>query len=228
MSMEKKLKARGILMLLGFFVLLGVIFMPIVKGHNSLNFLDNLYNSISKGSAYYIPQTMEKVKKYEGTIVDLRLTMKDEQQARKSVKLLEAGGANVTVAGNLLEVKGDIGAILHNSLVDADFMYLNDGVKIVEKYGYDERQAFYNLHQSLKAMKKNLNKQERFEEAEMVSTVTKKAVEVAYNYYGIEPRSAKDCLILVVFSLVFYVFYTLWYGFGIMFLFDGLGLKIGH
>ena len=215
-------------MLLGFFVLLGVIFMPIFKGHNGLNFLDNLYNSISKGSAYYIPQAMEKVKKYEGTIVDLRLTMKDEQQARKSVKLLEAGGATVTVAGNLLEVKGDIGAILHNSLVDADFMYFNDGAKIVEKYGYDERQAFYNLFQSLKAMKKNLNKQERFEEAEMVSTVTKKAVEVAYNYYGIEPQSAKDCLLLVVFSLIFYVFYTLWYGFGIMFLFDGLGLKIGH
>ncbi len=215
-------------MLLAFFGVLGVIFMPIFKGHNGLNFLDNLYNSISKGSAYYIPKTMEKIKKYGGTVVDLKLTMKDEQQARESVKLLEAGGATVTVAGNILAVKGDIGAILHSSLVDADIMYVNDGAKIVEKYGYDERLALYNWYQLLKAMKKNLNKQEKFEEAEMVSTVIKKAVEMSYNYYGIEPQSAKKSLVLVVFSLLFYVIYTLWYGFGIMFLFEGLGLKIGH
>ena len=133
MSIEKKLKIRGILMLVSFFVVLAVIFMPIFKGHNGLDFLDNLYNSISKGSAYYIPETMEKIKKYEGTIVDLKLTMQDDQQALESVKLLEAGGATVTVDGNILLVKGDIAAILHNSLVDADSMYHNDGTTVAAK-----------------------------------------------------------------------------------------------
>ncbi|MBU1139304.1 MAG: hypothetical protein KKA76_10030 [Proteobacteria bacterium] len=216
------------LMLVSFFIVLGVIFMPIFKGQNGLNFLDNLYNSISKGSAYYIPETMEKVKKYEGTIVELKLTMQDEEQARQSVKLLEAGGATVTVVGNILEVKGDIGAILHNSLVDADFMYNNNGAAVNEKYGYNERQALYNLYKSLKAMEKNLNKQEKFKEANIVGTVIKKAVEMSYNYYGIQAQSVMDSLLLVIFSLVFYVIYTLWYGFGIMYLFEGLGLKIGH
>ena len=215
-------------MMLSFFAILGFIFMPIFKGANGLDFFDNLYNSISKGSAYYIPQIMEKVKKHQGTIIALKLTMHDEQQARESVKLLEAGGATVSVVGNLLEIKGDIGDILHNSLVDADIMYLNDGAKIVEKYGYDERQVLYNWYRFLKVMEKNLNKQERFEEAKMVSTVIKKAVETAYNYYGIEPQSAKDSLVLVAFSLLFYVIYTLWYGFAHMFLFEGFGLKIGH
>lgn len=228
MSMGKKIKARGIIMMLVFFGVLGVIFMPIFNGHNGLNFFDNLYNSISKGSVYYIPQIMEKVKKYEGTIVDLRLTMRDEQQARESLKLLEAGGATGTVAGNILEVKGDIGAILLNSLFDADSMYINDGAKIVDKYGYDERLALYNWHQTLNAMQKKFTRQEKFKEAEMVSTVIKKAVEMSYNYYGIEPQSAKDSLVLVAFSLLFYVIYTLWYGFAHMFLFEGFGLKIGH
>ena len=51
---------------------------------------------------------------------------------------------------------------------------------------------------------------------------------MSYNYYTIKPQSIKDALLLVTLSLGFYVFYTLWYGFGIMFLFEGLGLKIGH
>lgn len=228
MSIEKKLKIRGILLLVSFFVVLGIIFMPIFHGKNGLDFLDSLYNSISKGSAYYIPQTMEQVKKYEGNIVDLKLTMEDEEQAKGSVKLLEAGGATVTVVGNVLDVKGDLGVILHNSLLDAQLMYNNSGAAVSAKYGYNERLALYNLYKSLKAMEKNLNKQEKFSEAKIVATVIKKAVEMSYNYYGIEPQSVKDSLLLVIFSLVFYVVYTLWYGFGIMYIFEGIGLKIGH
>ena len=33
---------------------------------------------------------------------------------------------------------------------------------------------------------------------------------------------------VVIFSLVFYVIYTLWYGFAIMFMFEGWGLKLEH
>jgi len=32
----------------------------------------------------------------------------------------------------------------------------------------------------------------------------------------------------VIFSLVFYVVYTLWYGFGIMYMFEGWGLRLEH
>lgn len=228
MSMESKLKTRGIVMLVVFFIILIIIFLPIFKGHNGMDYLDNMFNSISKGSAYYIPQTMEEVKKYDGTVVNLELTLADEQQAAESVKLFEAAGATVTVAGNILKVEGDIGAILHSTLVDADSMYNNDGEAIKARYGANEREAFYTWYQSLKAMEKNLNKQEQFKEAKIVGTVLKKAVETAYNYYGIEARSAKESAMLIIFSLAFYVLYTLWYGFGIMYLFEGLGLKIGH
>ena len=34
--------------------------------------------------------------------------------------------------------------------------------------------------------------------------------------------------LVVIFALAFYVAYTLWYGFGLMWLFEGMGLKIGH
>ena len=228
MSMDKKLKNRGITMLAAFFVIRVTIFMPIFNGHNVLDFMDNLYNSISKGSAYFIPQVMEKAKQYEGTAVDLELVMKDEQQAEQSAKLLEAGGATVAVTGSTMKVTGDLGAILQNVLADSDAMYANDGAKLVEKYGYNERLVLYNWYNTLKATQKNLNKQKNFEQADIVSRVIKRAVQVSYNYYTIKPQSIKDALLLVTLSLGFYVFYTLWYGFGIMYIFEGLGLKIGH
>ena len=228
MSMKKKLKKRGIMMLATFFVVLVIIFLPIFNGHNGLDFMDNLYNSISKGSAYFIPQVIENAKQHEGTAVDLELVMKDEQQAQQSVKLLEAGGATVAVTGSTMKVTGDLGAILQNVLADSDAMYANDGAKLVGKYGYNERLVLYNWYNILKATQKNLNKQKNFEQADIVSRVIKRAVQVSYNYYTINPQSIKDALLLVTLSLGFYVFYTLWYGFGIMYLFEGLGLKIGH
>lgn len=228
MSMKKKLKKRGIMMLATFFVVLVIIFLPIFNGHNGLDFMDNLYNSISKGSAYFIPQVIENAKQHEGTAVDLVLVMKDEQQVQQSVKLLEAGGATVAVTGSTMKVTGDLGTILQNVLVDSDAMYANDSAKLVEKYGYNGRLVLYNWYNILKATQKNLNKQKNFEQADIVSKVIKRAVQVSYNFYTIEPQSIKDALLLVTLSLGFYVFYTLWYGFGIMYLFEGLGLKIGH
>ncbi|MEA2115264.1 MAG: hypothetical protein U9P36_07750, partial [Thermodesulfobacteriota bacterium] len=198
------------------------------NGHNGLDFMDNLYNSISKGSAYFIPQVQEKAKKYDGTVVELELVMKDEQQAQQSTKLLESGGATVAVTGNTMKITGDLGAILQNALADSDAMYANDGAKLVKKYGYNERLVLYNWYNTLKVTQKNLNKQKNFEQADIVSKVIKRAVQVSYNYYTIKPQSIKDALLLVTLSLGFYVIYTLWYGFGIMYLFEGLGLKIGH
>ena len=53
-------------------------------------------------------------------------------------------------------------------------------------------------------------------------------VEPSYNYYGIEAQSIKDKAILVIASLVGYVIYTMWFGFSILFMFEGWGLKLEH
>ena len=75
-------------------------------------------------------------------------------------------------------------------------------------------------------MDKDLKRQKMFEEAKVVTSLKKKAVETSYNYYKIEPQKISDRLWVVVFSLVFYVVYTMWYGFSIMFLFEGWGLQL--
>ena len=62
----------------------------------------------------------------------------------------------------------------------------------------------------------------------MVSAAQKRAVETVYNYYGIEPQRISDRFGIVILSLVFYVVYTVWYGFAIMYLFEGWGIKLSH
>ncbi len=228
MSMEKRLRVRGTMMLVSFFIVLTIIFMPIFKGQNGLDFLDSLFNAISKGSAYYIPQNLEQIKAFQGKSVDLKIATADGAQAAQIVKLFQAAGVTATVSDKTLAVQGDLAAILKNSLEDADAMYANQGDKLVAKYGYGAREVTYNWWKALKEMDKKLTQQKLFAEAKMVATIKKKAVETAYNYYGIEPKEAKKSVVLIVLALTFYVFYTLWYGYSILYLFEGYGLKITH
>lgn len=218
----------GLAMQIGFVIVLICFFSPIFGGQNGLNYLDNLYNSISKGSAYYIPKVKEEIEPFMGKPVSVTLAMGDRQHAEQTALLFEGGGAESVVTEAKLTVKGDLGRILNQSLADADAMYYNNGQKVSTAYGYDERQVLYNWWKALKEMEKDLKKQKKFKEAETVVHVKKKAVETSYNYYTIEPEKISAKIGIVIFSLIFYVVYTMWYGFGFMFMFEGWGMKLGH
>jgi hypothetical protein len=154
--------------------------------------------------------------------------MADEAQAQQTAALFMKGGALVNVSGTGLKVEGELGKILANCLEDSDSMYINDGQTISSKYGYNERQVMFNWWKALKSMDKGLTKQKEFEAAKVVSQVVNKAVECSYNYYKIEPQKISDRVGIVIFSLVFYVVYTLWYGFSVMYMFEGWGMKLEH
>jgi hypothetical protein len=228
MIAHKKEFFGGLAMLAAFVVVLIILFSPVFKGQNGLEYLDSLYNSISKGSAYYIPKVKEKSDKFKGTSIGVTLVMADKGQAEQTAQLFKAGGASVTVKGAELKVTGDLGRILENCLADSDAMYKNEGQKVSKKYGYDEKRVLFNWWKAAKVMDKDLKKQKKFKEAKIVALVIKKAVESSYNYYKIEPQKIGDRLGIVIFSLVFYVIYTLWYGFAIMFMFEGWGMKLEH
>ena len=228
MIANKKEFFDGSLLLLAFIAVLIIIFSPVFKGQNGLEYLDALYNSISKGSAYYIPKVEEEAGKLVDRSIEVTLSMATEKQAEQTALLFEKGGASVNVAGDALRVTGDLGKILENSLTDADKMYNNDGKAVSEKYGYNERQVLFNWWKALKAMDKDLKKQNKFKEAKVVSLIVKKGIEPSYNYYKIVPQKISDRFGIVIFSLVFYVVYTLWYGFAIMFMFEGWGLRLEH
>jgi hypothetical protein len=218
----------GLVMMATFIVVLIIFFSPVLGGKNGLEYLDDLYNSISKGSAYYIPKLRQDVQAFAGSTVDMTLKLKSAEQARQTSLLFEKAGALINVSESTLKVSGDLGAILQSCLEDSDSMYINDGQKLSARYGYDERQVMYNWWTASKEMDNDLKKQKKFKAADMVATVEKKAIETVYNYYRIEPQKISDQYGIVVLSLIFYVIYTVWYGFAFMYLFEGWGMRLEH
>ncbi len=229
MIANKPTFAKGMGLMVSFAIIFVMIFMPIFgNGKNGLVFLDDLYNSISKGSAYYIPKLAEEIKPFEGKSVTLSLKMETAAQAAQTAKLFEKADASVSITGLQLMVQGDLGKILDNCLNDADLMYINDGPKVKDKYGLNERLVLYNWWLAAKQMDKDLKKQKLFKEASAVTNVQKRGLETSYNYYKIQPEKISAKWGIVLFSLVFYGLYTLWYGFATMFLSEGWGFRLVH
>ena len=111
-------------------------------------------------------------------------------------------------------------------LEDSEAAYHNRQEDFVSRYGVGARQALYSWWQVLKVMEKDLNRQKLVPAAQLTHAVQAKTVECAYNYYGIEAQAIRDRWGTVLFSLVFYVLYTIWYGYGIMYIFEGLGFEL--
>jgi hypothetical protein len=229
MEISKKEFFGGLAMLACFFAVLIIVFLPLFNGKNGLNYLDDLFNSISKGSAYYIPGISQDIQKTQvGKSISVNLSYNNETQAMESVLLFQKAGAAAEVQGNTIKASGDFGGILGACLEDADTLFGNDGEKLRAKYGLEGRRVLFNWWTTLKAMEKALNKQEKFAEGKVVYTVLTRAVECSYNYYQVVPERITDRMGTVSFALIFYVIYTLWYGYAILFIFEGWGLQISH
>ena len=219
----------GLALLTGFFIALFAIFSPLLEGgKNTLDYLDGTFNSISKDSAYYIPGVAEKARKHDGTAVTLNIKASDDQQAGRMEKLFAAAGATAVRDGAKLNISGDLGSILGAVLADSDLMFRNDGQAVSAKYGYEERRVLYDWHRALEAMAEGLNKQTKFKEARTVRDAQNKAVEPAYNYYGVEAVPMRNMVWTALVALFGYVIYTIWYGYAILFLFEGWGLRLSH
>jgi hypothetical protein len=182
MIAHKKEFYGGAAMLAAFFIVLAIIFMPVFAGHNGLNYLDALYNSISKGSAYYIPKVMDEASVLNGKKVELTFIMNSDAQADQTATQFMAAGALVNRTGGQLTVSADLGAVLKAALADADAMYHNDGAALSTRYGFNERQALFNWWTAFNKMDGDLKHQKLFKEARLTDLAKTKAVETAYNY----------------------------------------------
>ncbi len=226
---DSKQFALGTALMVVFFAGLAALFAPLfANGGNALDYLDGVFNSISKASAYYIPGSIERAKKLEGSSITVKVAGKGAEQAREMEKLFTSAGATVAVDGTKLTVGGDLGRILAAAIADADSMFKNDGASVTARYGLDGRKVLFAWHTALGEAMKDLNRQAKFAEASAVRDSVTKSIEPAYNYFGVTAVPMKDMIGIAVVALVGYVVYTVWYGFAIMFLFEGLGLNLEH
>ncbi len=233
MASSAQLKTTGWLLLASFTVVLVAIFMPLFPGTtgqkvNGLDYLDNFFNQLSKSSAYYIPDQLKKAEQFTGKPFSAALKMKSPAEAEVTAKLFATNQITATADGDKVQVNGDFGAMITIMLKDADLMYKNDGKALQDKYNVDARQAVYSWYLALTAMEKDMTKAGQFDQAKFVKNCMNKAIEPAYNYYEVEAKPVKEEIFLLIASLVFYVVYTMWYGYGLLYLFEGYGIKLDH
>lgn len=228
MIANKKEFGGGLVMMIGFWIVFAILLSPMFEGKNLLDYMDGLYNSISKKSAYYIPDMEKKADTFKGSVFAMQIKVEDKASAPRIAAMLTKAGAKVEQGEEGLKVSGDLGVVLEAAMADAELAYANNGEAVLAKYGAEARQVMFDWHNTLSAMEKQFTKQEKFEESTTLYKAKTKAVETAYNYYGIEAQSIKDKLLIVVLSLVGYVIYTVWFGFAILFMFEGWGLKLEH
>jgi hypothetical protein len=208
-----------------FVVVLVLMFSPIFNGENALQAADRLFNSIAKGSTYYFPGLIKKNQKYRETRFEATLKLSDAARD-KATKLLTQAGVGISGSSNQLKVSGFLGQVLEAALGDSEAMFNDRGKEIADKYGFPEKEVLHTWWQTLRALDKDLTKQKHFGEASFVADVVKKGVEVGYNFYGIPAERASSKAGVLSFALVFYVVYTLWWGYAIYFLFEGVGLQM--
>ncbi len=218
----------GVMLAISFLAVLGLIFAPVFgDGKNGLTFADDLFNKLSKGSSYFIPKLQKGVEGYAGRPFEAVVTLDKPETATLAVTLFSAAGATASADGAQLTVSGDLGAVLAAALRDSDDMYRNDGAAVSGRYGgAKEKAALKAWWVTFSAIDKSFKKGGKIAEAKMVSDVMKKAIETAYNYYGVEAQKVADKALLMTGLLVFYVIYTMWWGFAIFYIFDGVGLTM--
>jgi hypothetical protein len=226
---DRKQFGIGLALMAVFFGGLFFIFTPRFEGgKNALDYLDGVFNSISKASAYYVPASLEKARRLQGTAFAVRLKARSAEQALQLEKVLRSSGATVEVTGTAVALSGDLGRVLVAALEDADLMFQNDGARVSARYGLEERTALYAWHSALGETMKDLTRQERFAEAATIRDAVTKGLEPAYNYYGVKAIPMRHMVGIALVALIGYVVYTVWYGYAILFLFEGWGLKLEH
>jgi hypothetical protein len=223
---NKKAFAKGFVMALVFVAVLVAMFMPLFDGENAFRAADALFNTISKGSTDYIDLLKETSAPHKKGQLDLTITLEEEATPAEVEQVLAVAGAEVTRNGDGLTVKAGLGQLIDAAIKDSRDMFQNDGETVKQRYDLDERHAMLAWWYGLRAIEKGLKHEERFAEAAYIAELLSRGVAVGYNYYQVEPQKASERWLILTGALLFYVVYTLWWGFAIFFMFEGFGLQL--
>lgn len=218
----------GLLLGVSFFVVLALFFAPVFSGQSGLKLSDRLFNRLAKGSSYFVPELSSELARFENQEIAVNIEMESAERAVQAKGILSKAAPDTTAEGAVLTVKGNLGHLLGAALQDCKAMYLNNGDELREKYGRDAKDSMLIWNDVLNRMAKALQRGEdrHIAQSKMVLAVVTKGIEPAYNFYGIQPDSVRHRAGITVFLLFFYLAYTLWWGFGIYFLFEGCGFAM--
>ena len=212
--------------LLGVFaVVLVAMVMPLFGGQNLLAVADELFNERAKASTDVLAKANDKAADWTGTDVDLGVSPGElpEPQAMLAV-VSEHAETSLTPDGRI-RVIGNLGTLAQAAIADAEALFSNDVARLEEEYGGQAApESVYAWWLVFDGLSRRYVQENRADEAAFTKLVATKVLEPAYNFRGIEVTSSGESTTKLVALLVFYVGYTILYGLGIMYLFEGLGI----
>ena len=133
--MQKRSLGIGTLLTITFLGTLIIMIMPIWDGSNFFKYADEIFNSLSKGSVYFIPEITKKIEKYDENI-NIKIKLEDTNIVN-GISLLYSKTAKVKVSGNEITISGNLKDILKSALLDADLAYHEKYDDLTSKYGLD-------------------------------------------------------------------------------------------
>jgi len=212
--------------LITFFIVLSFWSFSVIGHKTGLEWADDLFNQLSKNSAYKIPTAINKATQFKGVIADLSVDPKWPGADEKVAKIMTANGIAAHVIGDgRVRIRGDLGLISKAAITDADLLFEDQDEELQSKYGMSGREAIYYWWTAFDDLVRRYIQLNRSSEADFTKFIMTRVLEPSYNFAGIKRRNISNNISLVVFLVSFYIFYTVWYGFAIMYLFEGIGIK---
>jgi hypothetical protein len=222
---NKKKFLTGLIGLLIFLITLTFWIFPVGDHKTGLEWADNLFNQLAKNSAYYIPLVPRKAEKFRGVTVDLSVNPKWPGADKVVTKIVTANGISASVIGDgRVRIKGDLELLSLAASTDAHLLFKGKEEVFQNKYGLSGKEVIYYWWTAFDDLVRRYIQLNRASKADFAKFMMTKVLEPSYNFVGIKPKNISENAGIVAFLLAFYIFYTIWYGFSIMYLFAGMGI----
>jgi hypothetical protein len=225
---------KGVLLLVTFAAVLTGILLPLYDGpngqkQNGLSVSDDFFNKLSKDSANYLQEVTDEVNQTvsDQAALDVTVKMAKPEDAAGAAGIFTKAGFAAQAKGAEVHVSGALKPMLLQFIADARIVFDNDPEgKLKEFYGMDADKAMTLVYQVANRSIKVLQKDKLFAEASIMNELNMRALEPAVNFYGISGEPVMKNLPALAGLLIFYVVYTLWYGYAIFFIFEGIGMTM--
>ena len=219
--------ARGTLGLAAFSLVLGLGMAPVFDGENGLQYADRFFNRLAKDSSNHIGKARAQAVKATGVKVDIGVNPREVADPAKMVKVLTGSGIEAGTADDgRVRVRGDLGVLMGACLDDAEEGYANRIAELGAKHGMEGEEVLYCWWLVFDGLTRRFVQENQGARANTAKFMTAKVLEPVYNFRGIEAAPIRGNVLPASCLLVFYVLYTLWYGFSIMSVFEGVGVSL--
>jgi uncharacterized membrane protein YfcA len=213
------LVSLGLVMVLGF--------LPLVNGQSALHWADNLFNQLAKSSTNHIAEARQKARRYVGRHIDISVHPQDMLDGSQVARFVSrAGLEGRAIEHGRVRIIGDLGDLSREAIADGELAFHNRTEELSARRGTSSAEAIYCWWIIFDGLTRRYVQENRGEDANFTRFIATKVLEPAYNFRDIEPKRAAEGVRPLALLLVAYIVFAVWYGFSMLYLFEGIGVPV--